>query len=137
MQYCQECGAVLDNKRRCPECGKRYPKKNTPLSIVVMILSILFFIGVCIYVFGGGFGGPDPGLITLSEFNAIENGMTYEQVVNIVGSEGDVLSSVDLGIGAEYASAMYTWEGDGSTGANANVTFQGGKVISKAQFGLK
>jgi hypothetical protein len=76
------------------------------------------------------------GKMTLDKFNAIEIGMSYEKVCEIIGGEGDLLSEVDLGLGKEYASKMYMWEGVGSLGANANVTFQGDKVTMKAQFGL-
>lgn len=75
--------------------------------------------------------------ITLEEFNRIETGMTYEQVTDIIGGEGTVLSEADITGNPEYKTTIYTWEGSGSLGANANVTFQGGKVVSKAQFGLK
>ena len=75
--------------------------------------------------------------ISLEEFNKIETGMTYEEVCAIIGGEGTLSSSVDMGIGAEYKTEIYQWTGHGSLGANANVTFQGGKVMSKAQFGLK
>lgn len=79
----------------------------------------------------------NPATISLEEFNAISTGMTYEEVVSIVGSEGKVLSEVDIGMGDEYRTIMYMWEGEGSMGANANVTIQGGKVTAKAQLGLK
>lgn len=79
----------------------------------------------------------DGSLITLSEFNDIQNGMTYEQVCEIIGDSGELLSEVDLGIGSEYATEIYVWEGHGGLGANANVTFQGGVVVSKAQIGLR
>lgn len=75
--------------------------------------------------------------ISLAEFNKIETGMTYKEVCDIVGGEGTLGSSVDVGIGKEYKTEIYQWTGDGVVGANANVTFQGGKVISKAQIGLK
>ena len=79
----------------------------------------------------------NPPTITLAEYNQIETGMTYFQVCDIIGGYGEVLSEVDLGIGSEYATEMYMWEGEGMAGANANVTFQGGKVTAKAQFGLE
>ena len=75
--------------------------------------------------------------ISLEEFNKIETGMTYEEVRDIIGGEGTLSSSVDMGIGDEYKTELYQWTGDGTIGANANVTFQNGKVISKAQIGLK
>lgn len=74
--------------------------------------------------------------ISLDEFNQIQTGMTYQQVVDIIGSEGTVLSETDIGE-PQYKTTIYTWEGSGSLGANANITIQDGKVISKAQFGLK
>lgn len=74
--------------------------------------------------------------ITLEEFNKIKNGMTYEEVVKIVGGEGTLQSEAGDG---QYKISMYSWEGEGGLGANANVTFEGTKkkVTAKAQFGLK
>jgi hypothetical protein len=78
----------------------------------------------------------NPPTISLDEFNAIQDGMTYEQVVAIVGGAGTVLSESGSP-GSEYYTVMYTWEGEGSIGANANCMFQGGRLVSKAQFGLE
>jgi hypothetical protein len=36
-----------------------------------------------------------------------------------------------------YTTIMYMWEGRGGLGANMNAMFQGGKLIAKAQFGLR
>lgn len=71
--------------------------------------------------------------ITLSAFNRISDGMTYAQVVNILGKEGTEISSSNL---AGYKTVMYQWDGD-SWGANMNAMFQNGRLISKSQFGLK
>lgn len=75
--------------------------------------------------------------ISLAEFDQIKTGMSYDEVVKIVGGLGQILSQADLGLGSEYASVMYMWEGEGMVGANANVMFQGGEVVSKSQFGLE
>lgn len=72
--------------------------------------------------------------LDLEKFNKIETGMTYEEVVGIIGEEGTVMSESEIG---KTKTTMYSWNGKGSIGANANVTFQNNKVISKAQFGLK
>jgi hypothetical protein len=62
--------------------------------------------------------------------------MTYEQVKEIIGTDGELMSeSGDKG--TEYYTVMYMWKGEGSSGANANFMFQGGKLNNKAQFGLK
>jgi hypothetical protein len=73
--------------------------------------------------------------ISKSEFNSIQIGMSYEDVSNIIGEQGELLSSVDLGIGNEYATQIYIWYGYNGI-SNANITFQDGKVVLKAQFGL-
>jgi Domain of Unknown Function with PDB structure (DUF3862) len=74
--------------------------------------------------------------ISKAEFEAIKNGMTYEEVVEIIGSEGEMLSETGEA-GTEFHTVIYVWEGEGEFGANANFTFQGGKLMNKSQFGLK
>lgn len=73
-------------------------------------------------------------LITLWEYEQIEIGMNYNQVKRIVGGDGILQSAVDLDIGKEYATEMYCWYGLGDNGANAIITFQGGKVATISQF---
>jgi hypothetical protein len=79
---------------------------------------------------------PNKPTISKSEFDQIKNGMSYEDVCAIIGSEGELLSEVGES-GTEYHTVMYSWDGEGSLGANANCMFQGGVLVSKAQYGLK
>lgn len=74
--------------------------------------------------------------ITLDEFNKINNGMTYEEVVKIIGGDGNLLSESGEK-GTEYYTVMYEYSGEGDLGANANFTFQNDKLQNKSQFGLK
>jgi hypothetical protein len=74
--------------------------------------------------------------INLKEFEAIENGMTYEEVVSIVGGEGQVLSEVGKK-GEPVYTIMIMYEGEEGIGANANFMFQDGELQSKAQLLLK
>lgn len=74
------------------------------------------------------------GLIDYATFEKIRNGMTYNQVKKMIGSEGKLLSSYGEG---EYNTFSMTWDGVGSIGANAVIMFQNNKVISKSQFGLE
>ena len=68
--------------------------------------------------------------ITLDKFNQIQSGMSYEEVVGIIGEEG-VLSSESSY--ESYSTKIYSW----SNGiANATITFSNGKVSGKSQFGL-
>jgi cytoskeletal protein RodZ len=70
--------------------------------------------------------------VTLENFNKIQTGMTYAQVVGILGEEGTVISENEIG---DYKTVMYQFTG--GFGSNCNTMFQNGKLISKAQFGLR
>ena len=72
--------------------------------------------------------------VTLANYNRLKEGMSYNQVVAILGSEGKELSSSSLG---GYKMVMYQWNAVNGRGANMNAVFQNGKLFSKAQAGLK
>lgn len=79
----------------------------------------------------------DSSKISLEEFNSINTGMTYDEVCDIIGSEGELLSEAGSELGEQYLTQTYTWKGEGSDASNASIIFQGGKVLSKAQVGLE
>lgn len=70
--------------------------------------------------------------ITLAQFNQIQNGMTYQQVVQIIGRQGTVISENNI---VDIHTIMYQWEAGFM--ANMNAMFQNDKLMQKAQFGLK
>lgn len=72
--------------------------------------------------------------ITLDEFNRIKTGMRYEEVTEIVGSYGVEMAHSEV---AGYQTLIIGWDGVGDLGANANITFSGGQVYAKGQFGLR
>lgn len=72
--------------------------------------------------------------ITLEKFNQIQTGMTYSEVVSIIGEDGELTSDIDLNMGSQYITKNYEWKGKTGT---ASITFQGGKVNMKYQYGLK
>lgn len=72
--------------------------------------------------------------ITLSEYNSIDNGMTYEEVAEIVGGAGAVLSEVGEK-DSPYYTVCYSYKGL-TPNANACFIFQNGKMQAKSQFGL-
>ncbi|MEJ8306679.1 DUF3862 domain-containing protein [Saccharibacillus sacchari] len=75
--------------------------------------------------------------ISKSEYDRVKDGMSYKEVANIIGGEGEALSESGSP-GEEYYTIMVMYYGDdASTGANANFIFQGDKLINKAQFSLK
>lgn len=75
--------------------------------------------------------------INMDEFNRIKDGMTYDQVKAVAGGEGTLQSETGQK-GDEFYTAMYGWDGEGSSGANVLIMFQGApaRVVSKSQFGL-
>ena len=77
-----------------------------------------------------------PTSVTLALFNSLRMGMSHRQVQNIVGISCNLISESG-GLGKEFDTAMYQCDGSGLLGANMNYMIQGGKLISKAQFGLR
>lgn len=146
---CKNCGKIYPSTLKCcPECFAAKPKQpaKIALGIAIVVLGVLLIISGIVSLSGNDLNNPSPtpdvsstesnkNLVTYANFEKIENGMTYEQVVEIFGVDGKVLSEVDMG-DVEYKTTMYYWYDD--TGiANCNITFQGGVVIAKAQIGLQ
>jgi len=75
----------------------------------------------------------EPKVITMEKFLQLKEGMSYTDVVSIIGEEGDLSSSSEI---AGYKTVLYTWKGT-SLGSNMIATFQNDKMVSKSQFGLK
>lgn len=74
---------------------------------------------------------PDAGLVTWSKYEQIRPGMTYAEVVEILGKDG-----VEQGrTGTGSISIHYTWGNTNGTGMAAH--FNDGKLSTKSQFGLK
>ena len=144
LKICKECGTEVSSKGVCPKCGKDQRNFFVKHKVITFLL-IVIILGVIVGASGNGNQSDNivsTGTTTvqkqeklnLEKFNKIETGMTYNQVVEIIGEEGTVLSETEI---ANIKTIIYSWYGEGSIGANANVTFQNGKVTAKAQFGLK
>lgn len=142
---CKKCKQEIDDKAvLCVHCGNKIKKpifKKWWFWLIVVIFIVAIAAGG--NTNNGGVESsetPTPVIeknspkISKSEFEALENGMTYEEAVAIIGGEGELTSQVNV---AGYDTKLYMWEGEGSIGANANATFQNDSLTSKAQFGLK
>ena len=70
--------------------------------------------------------------LTMDKYNQIKNGMSYDEVKTIIGSEGTQTMSSGEG---KYKVESYKWDGDDYQ--FISVVFMGGKVNSKVQANLK
>lgn len=75
----------------------------------------------------------DKCFITLSDFNQIATGMTYEETKNIVGCKGTIISEIEI---LDSHTIIYYWYGKNGV-SNANFTFQNNELLNKTQIGLK
>ena len=74
--------------------------------------------------------------VTKAQFSRLKTGMSLGEVEGIIGGKCSVQSETG-DMGTEFHTVMYGCDGSGDFGANMNFMMQGGKLISKAQFGLK
>lgn len=70
--------------------------------------------------------------LTFAKYNQIQNGMSYEEVVKIIGSNGIQTSSSNVG---QTKIASYKWEGDKY--AKIFASFRNNLLSSKSQSNLK
>lgn len=137
MKKCKECGAEISSSAKvCPKCGKKL--RHTGIRVLAGILII--FIGICCAISmnqnnitqtGSGIV-QEQTKVTLEKFNKIETGMTYQQVVDIIGEEGTLSTESSYG---NQSMKVYYWYASNKI-ANATVSFMNGKVTAKSQVGL-
>ena len=80
-----------------------------------------------------------PPIFTRAEYDRISEGMSYRQLVLIIGTEGTEFSSRYTpgisGVTESISTKMYSWENE--DGSNMSAIFQNDRLTSKSQFGLK
>lgn len=143
MTYCKDCGAeVSKSAKTCPKCGAKL-KKAHPIGIIIGIIIVI--IGICTIINSGSSNKTSTNLttstenaqseqyMTLEKFNKIQTGMTYQQVVDIVGTEGTL--STESSYGSASMKIYYWYSSDGVS--NATISFDNDKVSAKSQIGLK
>ena len=69
---------------------------------------------------------------TRSKYDRVGDGMSYAEVVAIIGEQGEELSRSDAG---GLTTVMYAW--GNANGSNMTAMFQGDRLVNKAQFGLE
>lgn len=141
LVICKTCGAeIAKSAKVCPHCGGKV-RKNSAKAI---LLTIVLFVVLCAIINGGMTEGEKKELeesindavsqkITEDEYDSVDFGMTYDEVKEIVGGTGEIISESSVG----GSSAMVVSYYGVTTGANANFTFLDGKVSAKSQIGVK
>lgn len=76
-------------------------------------------------------------IVTLEKFNKLSSGLSEDEVWDIFGGKCTNTGTTDLGIGSEYVTVSYGCNGNGSIGSNVVLMFQGGKLKTMSQIGLK
>lgn len=76
---------------------------------------------------------PNTPFATMDEYNQVEMGMTLKEVENIFGGRGNIEYSAEIN---GVVTATISWSKEGDYYSFAMVTFNGGRVVAKSQFGL-
>lgn len=138
--YCAEW--VRPEATVCKHCHKEIPavagpapRSSSILRRALMMIGVVVFalvaIVAIIIVGGPTLNTAITPTVTMAEFSSLQNGMTYQDAVRIIGAPGEEISRTDLGI----TTVMYQWKNN--DGSNMNATFQGGTLVSKTQLGLR
>lgn len=137
LKACKECGAEVSKSAKiCPKCGKKL--KHTGLRVFIGIIVLFIGIGAIISSDQNSTTQTENNItvtqekVTLEKFNNIETGMTYQQVVDIIGEEGKL--STESAYGDQSMQIYYWYSTNGIS--NATVSFMNGKVTAKSQIGL-
>jgi hypothetical protein len=70
--------------------------------------------------------------LSKDRYDRVSSGMNYREVASILGQSGEEVSSSDF---AGNSAKMYSWKNE--DGSNISILFQNGKLVTKAQYGLK
>lgn len=133
--YCKTCGKeIAKSAKICPNCGAKNKGKAKGLRIVIAVLLILAGIGT---LFGNSSTNENEDkkdtTVTMDEFMQIETGMSYDDVVKIIGFDGTLNTQVDLFNDGDKTE-IYEWK---NAMSGVVITFQGGVVTTKTQHGLE
>lgn len=142
MKICKECGSEVSSKGVCPKCGKDQRNFFVKHKVITFLL-VVIVLGAIVGATGennnnnttqtGTTVTQKQEKMTLEKFNKIETGMTYQQVVDIIGEEGTL--STESSYGSQSMKVYYWYASNGIS--NATVSFMNGNVTAKSQIGLK
>jgi hypothetical protein len=137
LTNCKECGKEISSEAKsCPNCGFTQKKKTDYLAYVIFALLILLFFWMIDEVL---MPSNRVDIATYDEYQKVNEGLSYREVVQIIGAEGEELSRNKIqeipGVMESVETIMYQWVN--KSGSSMNAIFQNDKLIQKTQFGLK
>lgn len=102
-----------------------------------MTNKIIVTLSMLLLAFAGCSSGSD--VVSKAEYDQISEGMSESDVDKIVGETGTEIASNKIdgvpGVIDSISTKSCSWQN--SDGSNMNAIFQNGKLMQKAQFGLK
>lgn len=140
---CKYCLSDMPSKAKvCPTCRRK--QKHTALGITLLIFGISFAGCEMIGMLGNNSSAihsttsektsySQKQYVTIDDFNFIEPGMQYEDVVKNIGYEGSVMSESQV---EDIITTLYYWYGENGI-SNISIIVQNGVVLSKSQVGLE
>lgn len=106
------------------------------LKFVIAIILVLIGVSIVAASFSGNESENNKKengcYMTLEKFNQIENGVSYEDVVNTIGCDGTL--STETSYGDSSMKIYYWYAKDGIS--NATFSFTDNKLSAKSQIGL-
>lgn len=119
-----------------PQPAKKTGKGSTILGLLIVVL-IAFAIGSFISDGFVSFFTDDDDkksvTITMEEFDELETGMSYSEVIEVVGGKGELRN--ENGKGTDFHTQIYRYKGKDDS-AYATLYFINGQLQTKSQFGL-
>lgn len=137
LKKCKDCGAEISKSAKtCPQCGK-----SQRMPVWLRAILVIFLLMIMVAAAAGGSNTTNTsntntsttsGVATLDIFNQIEIGMSYEEIVQLVGAEGTL--STESGYSNQTMKVYYWYSSNGIS--NMTISFMNGKVSAKSQIGL-
>ena len=149
VNICPKCKINVESDF-CPNCGRRMTKKKKEKKSMGCLTQIL---GIILIIFGlsnvfracsnmasdaadgisESYQEEKASYATMEKFNQIQTGMSYDDVVSSMGSEGELSSESEV---EGYKTQIYVWYAMNGY-SNMLVIIQDGVVSSKSQNGLE
>lgn len=149
VNICPKCKINVESYF-CPNCGRRMTKKKkkkksmgcltTTVAVILIIFGLSNMFKACSNMASDAADGisesyqeEKASYATMEKFNQIQTGMSYDDVVSIMGSEGELSSESEV---EGYKTQIYVWYAMNGY-SNMLVIIQDGVVSSKSQNGLE